>query len=57
MIDTAISTKLKNLEQNGEYTHTLWDALIFKNIRDGIFGGRLRYIACGINILKNLYII
>ncbi|KRX11081.1 hypothetical protein PPERSA_05190 [Pseudocohnilembus persalinus] len=47
MIDTAISTKLKNLEQNGEYTHTLWDALIFNKIRDGIFGGRLRYIACG----------
>lgn len=50
---TAIATKLKNLQQNGTVTHSLYDYLVFSKMK-ALFGGRIKYMVIGTidNILK-----
>lgn len=40
MADSAVSTKLANLEKDAAYTHTLWDRLVFGKTKE-LFGGRV----------------
>lgn len=42
----AIKTKLENLEEDGEITHKLYDALVFKKMK-AILGGRVRVMVTG----------
>ncbi|KAL4469391.1 hypothetical protein ABPG74_004644 [Tetrahymena malaccensis] len=46
LIQTAIKTKLENLKNKNEYSHFLYDKLVFNKIKD-IFGGRVRLVASG----------
>ncbi|CAG8782387.1 23758_t:CDS:2, partial [Gigaspora rosea] len=43
---TAVSAKLKNLEDGKGYTHTIWDKIIFNKIKQ-VLGGRVRLILTG----------
>jgi long-chain acyl-CoA synthetase len=42
----AINAKLANLHKNGKVTHCLYDALVFKKMRNAL-GGRVRYCITG----------
>jgi long-chain acyl-CoA synthetase len=41
LFNTALKTKIENYESKGILTHTVWDALLFRKIRN-LLGGRLR---------------
>jgi long-chain acyl-CoA synthetase len=41
LVDHAISTKLENLRNKNEYTHKIYDSLVFEKIKQ-VFGGRVR---------------
>eukprot|EP00331_Platyophrya_macrostoma_P018075 CAMPEP_0176463596 /NCGR_PEP_ID=MMETSP0127-20121128/35986_1 /TAXON_ID=938130 /ORGANISM="Platyophrya macrostoma, Strain WH" /LENGTH=674 /DNA_ID=CAMNT_0017855793 /DNA_START=18 /DNA_END=2042 /DNA_ORIENTATION=+ len=43
LIDTAISTKTENLKNKVEYTHGLYDAIVFKKMREAV-GGQMRFM-------------
>lgn len=47
MATTAKNTKLDNLHANCEYTHKLWDKLIFDKVKTGTFGGSVRFMITG----------
>ena len=42
--DTAVKTKLANLHSNCDYTHALWDKLIFDKVKNDLFGGCVRVL-------------
>ncbi len=42
----AIAVKLENLKNNGEYTHALYDKLVFNKMKE-VFGGRVRLMVVG----------
>ena len=46
LVQTAINTKLDNLHQNAEVVHTLYDAMIFNNLKQ-YFGGKMKYMISG----------
>ena len=41
MFNSAVNTKNSNLSTKGEFTHSLYDKIVFKKIRD-MFGGNIR---------------
>ena len=41
LMQKALATKMKNLETTGKVTHTLYDAVIFKKMKD-VLGGKVR---------------
>ena len=43
----AINSKLQNYRNNGDYHHRLYDKIVFAKIRDGLFGGRVRFFITG----------
>jgi len=47
MIKAAINSKLSNIENSCQYTHAVWDKVIFDKIRTGIFGGRVGVCVSG----------
>ena len=56
LFNKAVNAKIQNYEASSETTHKLYDALVFKKVRD-IFGGNLKQMVCGSaaldpNILK-----
>ena len=46
LADKALATKLYNLRNYGQYTHSLYDALVFKKTKQAV-GGRVRYMITG----------
>jgi long-chain acyl-CoA synthetase len=46
LVDMAIETKLENLKNNGEVTHSFYDAIIFQKMKD-ILGGNVRLMITG----------
>jgi len=47
IVDTAVKTKLANLNASCDYTHALWDTLVFNKIRKDRFGGCVRFMITG----------
>lgn len=45
--ETATKTKLANLESACDYTHALWDKLVFDKVRVERFGGCCRFMITG----------
>lgn len=43
----AIKEKLENLKKNNQYTHEKWDPIIFDKIKNGVFGGNMKYCITG----------
>ena len=41
LVNRAIKAKLQNLHESGDYTHTLYDALVFNKMKK-VLGGRVR---------------
>ncbi|KAI8901832.1 hypothetical protein BC833DRAFT_521720 [Globomyces pollinis-pini] len=46
MVSQAISSKLYYLKHYGTFTHSIWDSLVFNNMKQ-VFGGRVRIICSG----------
>ena len=46
VIENCVKCKLDNFYKTGEYTHTIYDNLVFNKVKEK-FGGRLRFILCG----------
>lgn len=46
LANRAVNTKMFNLKNNNDVKHCLWDALIFKKMRNAL-GGRLKFMAIG----------
>ncbi|TBU23210.1 long-chain-fatty-acid-CoA ligase [Dichomitus squalens] len=42
----AVAAKLHNLKTTGQFTHPLWDRLVFRKINN-VLGGRVKMIGCG----------
>ena len=51
LIDSAVHSKMNNLEQNGNYQSSIYDSLVFSKVREG-FGGKLRLMGSGSAPLK-----
>ena len=47
LLETAVETKLSNLENSCEYNHAVYDKIIFSKIRKDIFGGSVRFLITG----------
>lgn len=46
LVDRAIETKLHNLKTSCTYTHTFYDAIVFKKMRN-VLGGRVKFMLTG----------
>jgi long-chain acyl-CoA synthetase len=46
LIDSSVDSKMTNAKENGDYSHTLYDSLVFSKIREG-FGGKIRSLGTG----------
>ncbi|ORY32192.1 hypothetical protein BCR39DRAFT_524520 [Naematelia encephala] len=46
LLNRAVNTKLAKWRETGEVKHTLYDALVFRKIRN-LLGGQIRYISSG----------
>ena len=46
LINHAISAKLENLKSKGQYTHAIYDRIVFKKIRE-VLGGNVRLMLTG----------
>ena len=46
MITRGMKSKLHNLDQSGDASHWLWDALVFSKVKT-LLGGNVRLIICG----------
>lgn len=46
MVQKAIDAKLENLRNNCQYTHSLWDNLVFNKMKN-VMGGRCRFMLTG----------
>jgi len=43
LVEKGLATKLKNLHEHAQYTHSVYDLLVFNKMR-AVFGGRVRYM-------------
>uniref|UniRef100_A0A0G4ID64 AMP-dependent synthetase/ligase domain-containing protein n=1 Tax=Chromera velia CCMP2878 TaxID=1169474 RepID=A0A0G4ID64_9ALVE len=46
LFDRALESKLTELRSTGNFTHKLWDAIVFSKIKD-VLGGRVRFLVTG----------
>lgn len=46
LVDSAVQTKLRNLHNRAQVTHSMYDCLVFKKFKD-ILGGRVRVMVTG----------
>eukprot|EP01029_Cantina_marsupialis_P025563 TRINITY_DN6775_c0_g1_i1.p1 TRINITY_DN6775_c0_g1~~TRINITY_DN6775_c0_g1_i1.p1 ORF type:complete len:656 (+),score=176.99 TRINITY_DN6775_c0_g1_i1:68-2035(+) len=46
LFNRALKTKLKNMRNNEQLTHWLWDRIIFKKVQK-VLGGRIRFMLTG----------
>jgi len=46
LIDTSVNSKLANAKENGDYSHIIYDSLVFSKVREG-FGGNIRMLGTG----------
>jgi long-chain acyl-CoA synthetase len=46
LVDTALATKIENVKTTGEYTHSLYDKLVFDKTK-AVLGGRVRTMVTG----------
>ncbi len=53
LITNAVETKLKNLKETGEFTHSIYDSLVFSKTK-AIFGGKVRFMSTASAPISNL---
>lgn len=46
MVNKALNAKLAALDESQQFTHWLWDALVFRKFK-GLLGGKVRLVVCG----------
>ena len=47
MLVTALAAKTRNLREHGQLNHVLWDALLFKKIKEALGMGNVRHMVSG----------
>jgi len=47
IMEAGVNAKLDNLKKNADYTHKLYDKLVFNKVKDGLFGGCVKFMLTG----------